>query len=122
MVLAAGGDDLGGPFWRRLARHPVRPGGAVDQPGLALGAPAAHPLVDRLPADAELLGDLTGLVTGQDAVDDQLAGEDGRAGISVGHRDLRLGTATSSTATPSGGLLRDQDATPNVNNVPGRDS
>src|SRR3712207_2423390 len=100
----------------------MRPRGAVGQPGLARGAPAAHPLVDRLPAHAELLGDLAGPVTGPDTVDDQPAGIDGGAGISVGHRDLRLDTATSSTATPSGGLLRDQAAAPGVNNVSGQDS
>src|SRR3712207_8807110 len=94
----------------------MRPGGAVGQPGRALGAPAAHPLVDRLPAHAQLLGHLAGPVTGPDTIDDQLAGVEGRAGISVGHRDLRWETATSSTATPSGGLLRDQGTTPTVNN------
>jgi hypothetical protein len=40
----------------------------------------------------------------------------------VGHRDLRLGMVTSSTTTPSGGLLRDQAATPTVNNVRGHDN
>jgi hypothetical protein len=29
---------------------------------------------------------------------------------------------TSSTTTPSGGLLHDQATTPSVNNVPGRDT
>jgi hypothetical protein len=41
--------------------------------------------VDRLPAHPQLLGDLTGPMAGQDTVDDQLAGKDGRLGISVGH-------------------------------------
>jgi hypothetical protein len=122
MVSAARGHDRRGRLHRGSARHAMRPGRAIDQPGPALGAPAAHPLVDRLPAHAELLGDLAGPVTGQDTGDDQPAGIDGRAGISVGHRDLRLGTATSSTATPSGGLLRDQADAPTVNNVCGRDT
>jgi hypothetical protein len=100
----------------------MRSRGAIDQPRRALGAPAAHPLVDRLPAHAELLGNLAGPVTGQDTGDDQLAGIDGRAGISVGHRDLRSGMTTSDIATPSGGLLRDQAATPTVNNVRGHDT
>jgi hypothetical protein len=122
VMLSPGGHDPRLGLRGSAPRHPMRPGGAVDQPGFALGAPAAQPFVDRLPAGTELLGHLTGPVPGQDTVDDQPAGEDGGAGISVGHRDLRLGTATSSTATPSGGLLRDQAATPTVNNVPGHDS
>src|SRR3712207_6510444 len=117
MVLGAGGHDLRGCLRRSLPGHPMRSRGAVGQPGLAFGAPAAHPLVDRLPAHAELPGDLAGPVPGPDAVDDQPAGVDGGAGVSVGHGDLRLETATSSTATPSGGLLRDQAAAPDVNNV-----
>src|SRR5689334_4828018 len=122
MVLSARGDDRSDPVRGGSLRHPMRPRGTVGQPGQPLGAPAAHPLVDRLATDPELFGDLAGPVTGQDTIDDQPAGVDGRAGISVGHRDLRLGTATSSTATPSGGLLPDQGTTPTVNNVRGRDS
>src|SRR3712207_34962 len=100
----------------------MRPGGPVGQPGLALGAPAAHPLVDRLPADPALLGHLPGPVTGQNTSNDQPAGIHGRAGMSVGHRDLRLAMVTSSTTTPSGGLPRDQATTPTVSNVPGCDT
>jgi hypothetical protein len=90
MVFGARGHDLRSRLRQGLPGHVVRAGGAVGQPGLALGASAAHPLVDRLPAEAQLLGHLAWAVTGQDTVDDQLAGVDGRAGFGVGHRDLRL--------------------------------
>ena len=63
-----------------------------------------------------------GRVPGADTSDDRVAGVGGRAVVRVGHRDLGLKPAASSAATPSGGLLRDQGATPTVNNVSGRDT
>jgi hypothetical protein len=40
-----------------------------------LGAVPADPLVDRLPADAQLLGDLARPVPGQDTIDEQPAAQ-----------------------------------------------
>lgn len=70
------------------SRHPMRAAAAFDQPGQPLGVVAAHPLVDRLPADPQLLGDLNRLVTGRDPIDEQLAAEQGEPGVSVRHEDL----------------------------------
>jgi hypothetical protein len=64
----------------------MRSRAAVGQPGLAVGAVAAKPLVGRGPRDAQGLGGLSwGPAELGDALDQQQPTELGQAGISMGH-------------------------------------
>ncbi len=67
----------------------MRPRAAVREPCQPLIEIAADPLVDGLPADAELLGDLTWLMTRKDSLNEQQTAVNGQTGISVSHEGLQ---------------------------------
>jgi hypothetical protein len=105
---------------RGTGRAGPRAAAAVAQTRLALSLEPSEPLVDAASAHPELLGDLTDLVTGPDALDEQQPGVRAQTGISVRHEGPPGDQATSDTATPAGGPSFVQAATPSVTNVPGR--
>ena len=83
----AGGSDPGCELRAGPGRAVVRTRGTVGQPLLgSLSLEAADPLVDRLPADPDLLGDLTRLVTGKNSLSDQVPAVFVQASVSVRHR------------------------------------
>ena len=77
---------------RGAARAAVRPRGAVEQAGLALGTEPRDPAVCALARDAELLGDVGNRPAVLDhAGDEQTAAMQIQTSVSVGHEDLLVG-------------------------------
>jgi hypothetical protein len=72
--------------------------GAVGEAFLALGPPAADPLVGRCSRDAHFGGHMSDRAARADTFDQQPSAMNGQAGMTVGHEDLRA--VQSWTAPP----------------------
>src|SRR3712207_1595239 len=82
----------------------VRTAGPVDQAGLAFGLITGDPGPHALARDSHCCGDVRLPPAGPVPVDDQLTAVRGRAGISVGHEDLRVDVGLRQ-ATPHSEVL-----------------
>ena len=102
---------------RHAGGRAPRPARSVLQAGLALGQPAAPPLVAGFAGDAHLCCDVRRGSAARDAVDEDAATGGGELGVTV-HVSLRGTGATGDAATPSpGGSLH--STTADVTNVHG---
>jgi hypothetical protein len=88
-VCMAGGENDVDSLPGQGARHPVRPGGPVLEPRLALGLEPVQPLPGRLAADARHVGRVgNGHPFNQDPVDQQPAAERRQLGPTMCHESL----------------------------------
>src|SRR3954451_19022755 len=101
------------------AASSARAAGPVDQSGLALGLVAGDPGPHALAGEAYSRGDVRLSPAGSIPGDDQLAAVDGRAGITVGHREPPSGCGPSTSHTPLGGSPAFKPDPPSPTSWPG---
>src|SRR5688500_17887454 len=74
--------------------------GPVEQAGVAFGTPAGEPFVSGSAGHAQFLDHVRDRAAiGHDTLDEQASSVQGQPGITVGHRDLRVGESVATSTS-----------------------